>query len=284
MPNFDTLRPWNGQQSRAFEELSFQLLKDQVPPGTRAIRTGNPDGGVEWYAKMPDGTECGWQAKYIKDIDALLTAMTDSVERVSKERPDLRKLIFVISSNLSTGKAGGQRKSQREKYEDKVATWQRTVPGASDINFELVQESDLLDELAKPKHEGRRWFWWEEVVLGHDWIEQRYKQQATAAGEKYRPDLQVDIPIQEDLLALGFDQTVVATFDRLRRRIIAAASDLRLFAKDEAGAALVRAVEDTTSSLVSELNALQLQAGDLPSTLEQLKQHLSTCRRAINAA
>jgi hypothetical protein len=31
-------------------------------------------------------------------------------------------------------------------------------PGADKIEFELVQESDLLDELAKREHNGRRWF------------------------------------------------------------------------------------------------------------------------------
>jgi hypothetical protein len=51
--SFDTLRTWDGEQSRAFEELSFQLLKEKVTPGTQAIRTGNPDGGVEWYAMLP---------------------------------------------------------------------------------------------------------------------------------------------------------------------------------------------------------------------------------------
>ncbi|MEV6025327.1 hypothetical protein [Streptomyces sp. NPDC052036] len=75
----------------------------------------------------------------------------------------------------------------------------------------------MLDELSKPEHRGRRWFWWNHVVLGRDWLEQRYKEQADAAGEKYRPDLQVDIPVQEDLIALGFDQAVLIHFNRLRR-------------------------------------------------------------------
>ena len=200
--SFKTLRTWNGEQSRAFEEISFQLLKREVPVGTRAIRTGNPDGGVEWYATLRDGTVWGWQAKHVHGIDALLTAMTGSVQRVAKERPTLRKLTFVISWNLATSKAGKNGrviKSQREKYEDRVATWQRDIPGADKIEFELVQESDLLAELAKPEHKGRRWFWWGDLVLGHNWLVAHYEQQWHAASEKYRPDLQVDIPIQEDL-------------------------------------------------------------------------------------
>ncbi|MGH2555326.1 MAG: hypothetical protein ACRDHO_06375 [Actinomycetota bacterium] len=114
--SFDNLRIWSGSQSRAFEELSYQLLKAEVPSGSRAIRTGNPDGGVEWYAFGGADQEWGWQAKYIKGIDALLTAMTDSARRVTKERPKLTRLTFVISTNLSTGTEGRQRKSQRQIF------------------------------------------------------------------------------------------------------------------------------------------------------------------------
>lgn len=288
--SFDTLRTWNGEQSRAFEELSFQLLKDKVPPRTRAIRTGNPDGGVEWYATLPDGTEHGWQAKHVHGIDALLTAMTNSVERVAKERPNLRRLTFVISWNLATskaGKGGRERKSQRQKYEGKVQTWQRTIPGADKIEFDLVQESDLLDELAKPEHNGRRWFWWGDLVFGRDWLVARYEQQAAAASEKYRPDLQVDVPIQEDLLALGFDQSVLAVFNRLLRDVVSAAVDVRAWAKgeDETAAALLRqAIQDKAEALNATVEALTLQAGDSPAVLDPMLAEVKACQDAIHAA
>ncbi|HEY4898932.1 MAG TPA: hypothetical protein VIH79_04355, partial [Candidatus Nanopelagicaceae bacterium] len=154
---FDALRPWQGSQPRAFKELSYQLLKDDVPTGTKAIRTGNPDGGIEWYASLKDGSEYGWQAKHIHDFDALLAAMTSTVKRVAKERERLTKLTFVISSNLTTGTSGRQRLSQRQKYEAKIGVWKSEIVGASKIDFQLVQESDLLDILADPKHRGRAW-------------------------------------------------------------------------------------------------------------------------------
>lgn len=286
--DFDHLRTWNGQQSRAFEEISYQLLKQKVPAGTRPIRTGNPDGGVEWYATLPDGTEQGWQAKHVHGIDALLNAMTDSVKRVAKERLSLRKLTFVISSNLGTSKAprkGKPVKSQREKYDDKIATWQKTIPGANKIEFELVQESDLLAELAKPEHRGRRWFWWGDVVLGHDWLENHYKQQIDAASEKYSPDLQVDIPIQEDLLALGFDRTTQTAFNRLLRDVVAAHADVHAWTKneDEAVAALYQAVQDTAGVLRNTAEALVLQADDKPAALDALSMQVEACRQAIYA-
>jgi hypothetical protein len=287
--SFDHLRAWDGEQSRAFEEISFQLLKASVPAGTRAIRTGNPDGGVEWYATFPDGTEWGWQAKHVHGIDALLTAMTGSVKRVAKERPTLRKLTFVISSNLATSKAGKKGrvvKSQREKYQDKVATWKQTILGADKIEIDLVQASDLLDELAKPEHVGRRWFWWGDVVLGPDWLAAHYRQQVSAASEKYRPDLQVDIPIQEDLLALGFDQGILAAFDRLLRDVISAVADVHVWTKndDEAVAALYQAVQDTATALSTGARAVTLQAVDGSGTLDPLLVRLDACQKAIGAA
>ncbi len=136
--SFDTLRSWDGSQARAFEELSYQLLKSNVPSGSQAIRTGNPDGGVEWYATLTDGTERGWQAKHVHDIDALLSAMTSSVRRVVQDRPKLVKLTFVISSNLATSTRGGTRLSQRQKFENKVASWKAKVPGTAHVDFELV--------------------------------------------------------------------------------------------------------------------------------------------------
>lgn len=81
--SFDDPRTWNSEQSRALEGISYQLLKRKVPAWGRLVRTGNPDGGVEWYVTLADGTEQGWQAKHVHGIDMLLNAVTDSVKRVA---------------------------------------------------------------------------------------------------------------------------------------------------------------------------------------------------------
>ncbi len=226
--SFDTMRVWDGSQARAFEELAYQLLKDGVPVGTAAIRTGNPDGGVEWYATLPDGSEWGWQAKHFHDFDQLLAAMRDSVKRVVRDRRRTVVLTFVISTNLTTGNRGGRVRSQRDRYNDAVVGWKRDISGAKDIDFFLVQESDLLDLLARPEHRGRQWFWWNQPVFTPAWFEARFQDQAASAQSKYRPDLQVDLPIQVDIDALGFDAGVVAEFEDLRRQVAKEAGKLRL--------------------------------------------------------
>ncbi|WP_143133865.1 hypothetical protein [Actinoplanes philippinensis] len=285
MTSFDTLRQWEGEQSRAFEELSYQLLRDRVPAGTRAIRTGNPDGGVEWYAVEADGTEHGWQAKHVHEIGPLLTAMTESVKRVAKERPTLRTLTFVISWNLGSSRQvrqGRQLKSQRDKFNDKIAVWKKTIPGADKIAFELVQGSELLDELSKPEHVGRRWFWWGETVLGHAWLRDHFAVQAEVAGEKYRPDLQVDVPIQEDLLALGFDARVREHLRLLVHEVVAGIAESRRYPPAKPSH-LYAAVAQAVDRLATVAAGFDLQAGDAVVTLERLETRLEDVQRAAEA-
>lgn len=200
MPDdFRSIRSWDGSKNRAFEEICYQLLcePEDLPPSVvgQPIRTGNPDGGVEWYVRASDSTQWGWQAKYIYETDTLLSAMTVTVKRVTKERPDLTKLTFCIPYNLPAGTAGGQRKSARQRYEDTVESWKTSIDGADQVEFVLRQESDLLDRLSMSKHAGRAWFWWNDPYLGPEWLAEFQRVQADTAGDRYRPILQVDVPI-----------------------------------------------------------------------------------------
>ncbi len=283
--SFDTLRPWEGSQARAFEELSYQLLKSSVPSGSHAIRTGNPDGGVEWYATLLDGTEWGWQAKHVHGIDALLNAMTSSVHRVVQERSKLTKLTFVISWNLATSTRRGARLSQRDKYENKVTSWKSTVPGAADIEFDLIQESDLLALLGQPEHRGRAWFWWAEPILGADWLERRFAEKAGAAGEKYRPDLQVDLPIENDLKALGAAHSVLADFERLQQKVTGAGRDMRLTPSGPQDLIkLHKAVIESSERLAAACSEVIFNADTDPFGLGPLKKALSRFLSATSDA
>jgi hypothetical protein len=280
--DFSGIRHWCGEQSRAFEELSYQLLKHQVPPGSKAIRTGNPDGGVEWYAALEDGTEWGWQAKFVNGIDSLLTAMTESVQRVALDRPQLRKLVFVIHWNLATGTRGRERLSQREKYEKKIETWSQTIKGAEQIEFDLVQHSDLVDELAKPQHEGRVAFWWDDIALGPDRLWQLYHLQDSAAGEKYRPDLQVDVAIQDDLLSLAFDQSILDRLSELCRALARAVDRLEV-SEDEDPETLQELGEKALQVKTLALG-LDLAPGNRVAVLGSLREAALACRDAAYAA
>jgi len=68
---FGSIRAWDGSQHRAFEELCYQL-RDPAPAKAELIKTGDPDGGLEWYVRHhSNGVEWGWQAKYSFDIETV---------------------------------------------------------------------------------------------------------------------------------------------------------------------------------------------------------------------
>jgi hypothetical protein len=282
---FETLRTWEGSQSRAFEELTFQLLKSDVPDGAKAIRTANPDGGVEWYATLDNGSELGWQAKHIQHFNTLLGAMTSTVKRVVVDRPQLTRLTFVISSNLTTGTRAGTALSQRQRYEAKIADWKANIDGAANIEFELIQGSDVLARLAEPQHKGRAWFWWRLPVLGEQWLVDRLTEQASAAGERYRPDLQVDVPIESDLQALGFDNEITREFDRLRKAVISSGRSgrVRPSGPDEL-VTLHDAMNSRLTKLLEECASPVLLASSPSSTLQPIREAANSLLETISDA
>lgn len=282
------IRSWDGSKDRAFEEICYQLLRElqDLPPDMvgRPIRTGNPDGGVEWYALRANGEQWGWQVKYIWDIDDLLGAMTDTVERVVDERPTLTKLTFCIPWNLPAGTARGRWTSARQKYDNKVETWKRTLPGATKIEFELVQGSDLLDRLAQPQHAGRHWFWWNEPYLGPDWLAIFQREQSDVAGDRYRPDLQVDVPIQEDLSALGFADSYFEELDRHVDLALRQLGEIGL-PPAEAGGDLAISAAAVTAAITTfrDQASADYQANEA-DPLEALDQAVTTCAKAMARA
>lgn len=282
---FDTIRAWEGSQDRAFEELCYQLFKSDGPDGSQPIRTGNPDGGVEWYATASDGTEVGWQAKNVSGIDSLLTAMTKSVNAIVRDRPKVEKVVFLISWNLNTAVQGGAIKSQRQKYDDKIKSWKASIAGAKRLKFDLIQASDILARLAQPEHRGREWFWWGAPVLTDEWIRSQLEEQIEAAEEKYRPALQVDLPIEADIAALGFDDSSVRRLARLCKAVASDARELRLYNKGPAR--LNTAYDEIRSSSAALDNACRdadIQVTTVDSELTTLQVLLEDFRRKHSAA
>ena len=290
MPDdFRSIRPWDGSKDRAFEEICYQLVREpgDLPPTMvgQPIRTGNPDGGVEWYARIADATQWGWQAKYIYDTDILLTAMTATVKRVVKERAHLTKLTFCIPYNLPAGTAGGERISARQKYENRVQSWRDSIDGADKIEFVLLQGSDLLARLAQPKHAGRAWFWWNEPHLGPDWLAHFQRDQAEVAGDRYRPTLQVDVPIQDDLSALGFADSYFSELSRHTRFVIERLKSIPASPAVSGNeiADSTRKAADAAKQLVGLIRSANYQAGDL-DPLDELYGAATRCAAAISEA
>lgn len=222
--NFRNIRAWRGAQDQAFEELCFQL-RDETPPGTELIKTGAPDGGLEWYVRHKNGVQWGWQAKYSFEIDTLLKLMEDSLKSVVKNRPSCSRLTFCIPFDLPDLPDRGGRKSARKKFEDRKKSWKSRIPGADRVHIELLQEGDLLERLnGHSNQRGITWFFWNEEVFSPEWCKRRLEVTVKQAGERYTPELHIDLPVAFALEGLGASDSFWTRYQELVGRIESLAS------------------------------------------------------------
>ena len=221
-PDWRTIRSSNVSQARAFEEISY-LLRYDTPSGAQVTKTGDPDGGFEWYLTHRNGVQWGWQAKYTFDIDSALKLM--------------------------------ERKSAREKFEDRKRSWAMRIQGASRVRIDLLTSGDLLDRLASHRdHRGKIYFFWNLEVFDQNWCRRKLAATITSAGPRYTPELNVELPISGALDALRDSSTFRRTLAELCNNVSTAANAVADNTYKGSGLARARAV-------VSEARALSRSLG-----------------------
>ena len=224
--DFKSLRQWDGSQHRAFEELCYQL-RDPTPKGAGLVKTGNPDGGLEWYVTHRNGVQWGWQAKFTFEIDTLLKLMEKSLKTVVEKRPKCRRLTFCIPFDLPDAPGTDERKSARQKFEDRKKSWRVRIPGADRIRIELWSEGDLLQRLVGHRNQrGIEKSFWDREVFSLDWCARRMEKTAKEAGGRYTPELHIDLPVAFALEGLARSEAYWQRFRLLRGAVLKAAGHL----------------------------------------------------------
>ena len=229
-PNLDfrDIRQWRGSQHQAFEELCYQL-RDPTPKGADLAKTGNPDGGLEWYVTRRNGSQWGWQAKYSFDVDNLLKGMEKSLRTVVEKRPACRRLTFCIPFDLPDAVEEGKRKSARQKFEDRKKSWRNRIPGADQVRIELWSEGDLLQRLVQhPGQRGITRFFWGKEVFSPEWCAQRMAIVREMAGRRYRPELHVDVPVSFALEGLALSENYWRRFRGVCNAVIEASDRVQV--------------------------------------------------------
>jgi hypothetical protein len=209
---FQGIREWDGRQDRAFEELCFQL-RNPTPEGAELIKTGDPDAGVEWYWRWPDGAEEGWQAKFIFGTDDLLDAMRRSLKSVVQKRGDLKTLTFCIPWDLPDDPSRSRGAQARQRFDEAKERWAEFAP---QVEIGLLSGGELLDRLAREEHRGREWFFFNERVLGAAWCARELGYTIDDAGDRYTPQQDVDLPVDRVLEAVALPNDLK---ERLSQRV-----------------------------------------------------------------
>ena len=67
--DWDTIRPHDGTRAGVFQQLCIQLAMGEKSEDSEFFTPGDPDGGVDCYEVFEDGSERGWQAKYLSSSE-----------------------------------------------------------------------------------------------------------------------------------------------------------------------------------------------------------------------
>lgn len=204
--NFAQIAPRRGGQHEAFEELCCQLARLGVPSGSSFVRLrgAGGDGGVECYTDLTDGSQIGWQAKFVFDIDTLLVQLTESLKTALRIHPQLARYVVCFPFD-PTGPTGRRGWSQIEKFN----SWRSKSETAArrrgrQLDIEDWPASKLLAELLKNDASGGlRSYFFDTTIFSEMWFKQHLETALSAAGPRYTPYLTVETDLWRWFNALG---------------------------------------------------------------------------------
>lgn len=214
---WDRLRPWNGSQSTAFEELICQLAcYEPVPSGSTFVRKGTPDAGVECFWALPGGSEYGWQAKFFTSppTSSQWGQVDSSVGTALDKHPNLNRYTICMAVDRPDARVEGD-KSFLDRWDEHVAKWKDWAATKNmRIDFRYWGTHEIAEKLSHDEHRGRYFFWFHKELLTPAWFQQRLGEAIAAVGPRYTPELNVRLPLSAVFEALSRSPDFLARFQQ----------------------------------------------------------------------
>jgi hypothetical protein len=201
------LRPLDGTQHRAFEELCCQLAAhEDLPDGSKFTRKGTPDAGVEAFWTLPDGAEYGWQAKFFLSSpdNRQWQQIDNSVPIALEKHPRLTRYTVCLPIDRADARIEAQ-KSFLERWSERLETWRSWHKSGVAVEFVYWGAHEIWERLSLPENRGRYRFWFDHELLRPEWLKARLAEAIKNVGPRYTPALKVDLPISH--LFAGLSRT-----------------------------------------------------------------------------
>ncbi len=194
--DFNDIRPIKGSTNDGFEEFVCQLARrEEIPCAKKFVRNGKPDGGVECYWILNDGSEVAWQAKYFcNSFDKSQYQQIDgSVREVLNAHPNLRKYIIALPTDPSDAHIVGKM-SMKKRIDGYVERWSKLN---HHVVFEFWWASDLIERIQKPQNQGMIRFWFGGNEFTDEDFTRFNAESIKDLGKRYTPELNVEVKANE---------------------------------------------------------------------------------------
>ena len=202
--DFAQIQPRLGSKTAAFEELCCQLAARKLPGDTNYVRLDGAggDGGVDCFADLPDGDRIAWQAKYVFNIDPLLTQATKSLTTALQVHTNITHYVLCFPFDL-TGPTRRRGRSGTEKFDDwRTKHLQRAQSRKLEIEaWSATRLRDFL--LALDPSGGMRSYFFDTLAFSDEWFTAHLEEAKTKAGPRYTPELNVRTRVAEWFSAFG---------------------------------------------------------------------------------
>ena len=186
--------------------------KEEIPCEKKFERCGKPDGGVECYKVLEDGSIVAWQAKYFCKAfdDSQYKQINRSVNEALKSYPQLRRYIIVVPIDPSNAHVAGK-KSMKERIDEYVKRWSNTNPH---VIFDFWWASDLVERLQKPSNQGMLRFWFGEYEFTDRDFFRFNEESINDLGKRYTPKLNVEVEAFQYFEVLSRGSSLRYFFDK----------------------------------------------------------------------
>lgn len=266
--DFNNNRPINGTSNDGFEEFVCQLAhKEEIPCAKKFVRNGKPDGGVECYWILEDGSEVAWQAKYFcKAFDNSQYQQIDSsVEEALNSHPNLRKYIIAVPTDPPDARVEG-RMSMKERINGYVERWSKTNPH---VTFEFWWATDLVERLQKPSSQGKLRFWFGGNEFTDEDLNRFNSDSIKDLGNRYTPKLNVEVEVANYFEVLSRGNTLARYFNRVLQK---AEDACRKIENEKTCYDVQDKIEDVRDSIkrIKETNVLGIDEMPLEAFLSSL--------------
>jgi hypothetical protein len=260
--SWQNLRPLNNSQNTAFEELCCQLASaEQVPQGSKFIRKGTPDAGVECYWKLPSGDEWAWQAKFFlsRPENNQWAQIDESLKTALEKHPRLTSYTVCLPIDRSDPRHQEQIWFM-DRWNSQVEKWRIWAEDKGmAVEFNYWGESELLLRLSREEHRGRYYFWFNRERFSQLWFEQHVETSIQNAGPRYTPELNVDLPIAKIFDGLGRTKAFFDRLQELRGKIKRAHSKSVSVDAEAVAQAKYAALNDNVAQLLQILSEVDAQ-------------------------
>ena len=273
--DFNHIRPINGTANEGFEEFVCQLArKEEIPCKKKYIRNGKPDGGVECYLILEDGSEVAWQAKYFcKAFDNSQYQQIDgSVKEALSSHPNLKRYIIAVPTDPSDAHVEG-RNSMKERVDGYVERWSKIK---SDVTFEFWWATDLIERIQRLENQGMLRFWFGENEFTDEELKRFNTDSIKDLGKRYTPELNIDVSASDYFEVLSRGESLTRYLNKELNRAMDVCKTIE---KDENCHGLQDKIKDVRNAIM-QMKAINV-AGIDEIPLDAFLTVLSTLAEAV---